>query len=95
MSRGKSLIKNTFILGIGTLLPKFAQFITLPIYTAALTKAEYGTYDLILILTTLLIPLLTLQIERAAFRYLIGEDNENQQNKIIANVFFLQCQLFL
>lgn len=88
MSRGKSLLKNTIILGFGTLLPKFAQFITLPIYTAMLTKAEYGTYDLVLILTSLLVPILTLQIERAAFRFLIEENDDNQQGVIISNVYF-------
>ena len=51
--RSRDLAKNTGILAIGTFLPKLASFITLPILTACLTKAEYGTYDLISTLVSL------------------------------------------
>jgi O-antigen/teichoic acid export membrane protein len=47
MGRETKLAKNTFILAIGTFLPKFAAFITLPILTGCLTKDEIGRYDLI------------------------------------------------
>ncbi|HHX70942.1 MAG TPA: oligosaccharide flippase family protein [Gallicola sp.] len=87
MSRGRQLINNTFILGIGSILPKLTQFIVLPIYTAMLTKAEYGTYDLVNILVSLLIPVITLQIERAAFRFLIDVREKDDTNKIISNVY--------
>ncbi len=87
MSRERSLIKNTFILGIGTVLPKLAKFVTLPIYTAMLSKSEYGTYDLVVIITSLLIPILTLQIERAAFRFLIAEKDNTKVETIITNTF--------
>ena len=71
MSREKSLIKNTVILGIGYVIPGLVSFLTLPIYTAMLTKAEYGTYDLITILVSLLLPIASLQIEMAAFRFVL------------------------
>ena len=87
MSRGKDLVNNTIILGIGSLLPKLTQLIVLPIYTAMLTKAEYGTYDLINILVSLLIPLITLQIERAAFRFLIDMRGKDESKKIISSVY--------
>ena len=47
MEREKALAKNTIIIGFGTFLPKVASIITLPIVTGSLTKAEYGTYDLL------------------------------------------------
>lgn len=71
MDRKKKLVKNTFILAFGTLLPKITLIITLPIYTAMLTKAEYGTFDIINILVSLFIPIITLQIKQAAFRFII------------------------
>ena len=45
VSRGKSLIANTLILGIGQVVPQLAGLITLPMYTGLLTTAEYGRYD--------------------------------------------------
>ena len=88
MSRQGNLAKNTIILSIGTFLPKFAGFITLPILTGFLSKEEYGTYDLITLLVSLLLPELTLQIHTAAFRFLLDvRDDSEKQKKIISNIF--------
>lgn len=83
MSREQNLAKNTIILSIGTFLPKLATFITLPILTGCLTKAEYGTYDLITILVSLILPAATLQIQTAAFRFLIDVRRDESQIKVI------------
>lgn len=88
MSREKSLAKNTMILALGTFIPKISAFITLPILTAYLSKADYGTYDLVLILTSLILPSATLQIQTAAFRFLIKSRNDPERKKtIITNIF--------
>ena len=71
MSREGSLVKNTLVLSIGTVFPKLASFVVLPILTGCLTKSEYGTYDLITVLCSLFLPAVTLQIQTAAFRVLI------------------------
>lgn len=94
MNREKKLIKNTIILGVGTFLPRAASFITLPILTAMLTKAEYGTYDLIAVLVSLLIPIITLELKQAAFRFMIEYRNEEKEIKqIISNVYFFVLPL--
>lgn len=88
MSRESKLVKNTLILSIGTFLPKLASFVTVPILTAFLTKEEYGTYDLITVLVSLLLPAASLQIQTAAFRFLIDErDNEESIRDITTNIF--------
>ncbi len=87
MSREKSLAKNTIILAIGTVLPKIAHLITLPIVTGELTKAEYGTYDLIATLVSLFLPIATLQVQTAAFRFLIDcKEDETGKKRVITNV---------
>ena len=83
MSREGALVKNTVILAIGTFFPKLAIFITLPVLTAFLTQEEYGTYDLTLTLVSLILPAATLQIQSAAFRFLIDvrhDDSEKRGN---------------
>ena len=88
MSREKELVKNTFILSIGRLMPKVFAFITLPILTAYLTKKEYGTYDLIATLVMLAIPVATLQIQTAAFRFLIDcRGDKEKSSEIVSNIF--------
>ncbi|MDE6519946.1 MAG: oligosaccharide flippase family protein [Ruminococcus sp.] len=90
MSRKSNLAKSTLILSIGTFLPKLASFITLPILTGYLTKKEYGTYDLITVLVSLLLPQLTLQIKSAAFRFLLDvRDNPEKQKEIVSNIFIV------
>ena len=88
MEREKKLLKNTLILSLGTFLPKAASFITLPILTAYMTKEEYGTYDLVTVLVSLLLPAITLQIQNAAFRFLIDcRDDEEEAKRIVTNIF--------
>ncbi|MBQ8921272.1 MAG: oligosaccharide flippase family protein [Oscillospiraceae bacterium] len=82
-SREKNFLKSTLVLAFGVFLPKLASFVTLPIYTGRLTKAEYGSYDLITILCTLLLPIATLQIQSAVFRFLL--DSKGDQ-KVISSV---------
>lgn len=87
MSREKELAKNTLILSIGTFLPKFAALITIPIITSHLTKVEYGTYDLLTTLVSLLLPIVTLQIHSAAFRFLIDcRDSSIERRRVITNI---------
>ena len=88
MNREKRLVKNSIILLIGQVIPKMTFLVVLPILTAYLTKTEYGTYDLISVLQSLLLPIITLQIQVAAFRYLIeNKDNLIGKKKIVTNVF--------
>ena len=87
MNREKAPAKNTFIIAIGTFLPKFSSIITLPIITGGLTKAEMGTYDLISTLVSLFLPVATLQIQSAAFRFLIDvREDEKETKRIITNI---------
>ena len=87
MNREKALAKNTLIISFGTFLPKFSSIITLPIITGGLTKAEMGTYDLIGTLVSLFLPIITLQIQSAAFRFLIDvRDDEKETKRIITNI---------
>ncbi len=87
MKREEEFAKNSAIISLGTIFPKLATLITLPIVTACLSKADYGTYDLVLILVFLFLPVATLQIQTAAFRYLIEARGDiKRQKTIITNI---------
>ncbi|MCD7890141.1 MAG: oligosaccharide flippase family protein [Oscillospiraceae bacterium] len=89
MSREGSLIKNTAILAVGTFFPKIVAIITLPILTGYLTQTEYGYYDLISTLVSLLLPVATLQIQSAAFRFLIDCRGDREESSLIVNNIFI------
>lgn len=89
MSREKKLVKNTVILSMGVFLPKIAALMVLPIYTAQLSKTEYGLYDLINIITYILTVVVSMQIHQAAFRFLIGEKVNNNKKEVISSTILL------
>lgn len=68
------LLKNTGVLAIGNFASKILVFLMLPLYTAVLSTAEYGSYDIIFSSVSLLVPILTLNISEALVRFPL-EDN--------------------
>ena len=90
MSREKELVKSTAVIGLGKLLPRFVSLITLPILTACFTKSQYGSYDLITTMVALLMPFATLQIQAAAFRFLIECRKDHVgSSEIISNIYMV------
>lgn len=94
MSKGKELLKNTAIVSIGKICTQLITFFLLPVYTAVLSNEEYGVVDLLNTLTSLLLPIATLQIEQGIFRYLIDcrEDKEKQTTLITTIIRFTIIQ---
>lgn len=84
-SRNENLVKNSFILSFGTLIPKALTILVLPILTSYLTTAEYGNYDLVLSATSLIVPVATMQIQQAIFRFLLGNREKFVQEGYIAS----------
>lgn len=69
MDKYKRLLSNTVIFAIGTFSSKVLVFLLMPLYTWALSSAEFGTGDLIIQTGNLLIPLVTLGIVNAIIRF--------------------------
>lgn len=89
MNNKKELIKNTIILFLGKFCTQFLSFFLLPLYTKYLQTQEYGIVDLITTYINLLVPIISLRLEMATFRYLIdSRENLDKTNKIISNAFF-------
>ena len=99
MSREKTLFKNTLIITIGKICTQLITFFLLPLYTAILSTEEYGTVDLLNTLVSLLLPIVTFQVEQAVFRNLIdNRENEDEKKKIISTGIFsviLQCIIYI
>ena len=85
MSRGKELAKNTGIIFIGTICTKLLTFFLLPLYTGVLSTEEYGIVDLFTTIISLVVPIVSLQIEQGLFRFLIdNRDNERRKKELIS-----------
>lgn len=88
MSREKDLVKNTGILSLGAFVPKLIAIMVTPILTARLTKTEFGAYDLIVTLVSLMLPAVTLEITTAAFRFLLEKKENIKETKEIVSTIY-------
>lgn len=84
MSREKNLIFNSLILMLGTFLPRMVSFFTTPIITANTTDIGYGYYQLTTTtVISLIVPIISLQIEQSLYRFLIDAKDEMQKKTVI------------
>lgn len=102
MEKYKKLLKNILYFFAGNLGSKILIFILVPYYTHVLSTSEYGTADLVTTTAMLIIPIITLSVTEAVFRFSMDK-NTNMKNLysnglfivIIGNLFFGICALFL
>lgn len=84
--RGTEFIKNTIILFIGKFATQFISLLLLPLYTHYLLREDYGLVDLFQTYINLFVPILTLRLDTAVFRFLIDKrKNKNGAKVIITN----------
>lgn len=81
MARGRSreLAVNTGLFAISSFGSKIISFLLLPLYTAVLSTGDYGTVDLMNSTVSLLVPLLTLNVQDAVLRFGLGRDAEPEE----------------
>jgi len=85
LSEKKNFYVNTVIYFIGTALSKVLMLVVLPIITRFVTTEQYGTYDLIITVSSLFVPLFTFQMIETAYRF-IYDAKGTELKTIITNV---------
>lgn len=90
MSKKSVLMKNTIIIFCGKVCTQLISFFLLPLYTGYLSTNDYGIFDLITTYVTLLVPIITLELEMSIFRYLVDSRGKSKETKkLISNDFFI------
>lgn len=90
MSRKTELAKNTAILTVGKLCTQCISFFLLPLYTAILSTEEYGTFDLLVTYSALLLPLVNWQLDQGLFRFMLDyRGNKEEESKLLSTLFKL------
>lgn len=79
MSQYTKLGKNVALITLGNFASKIMSFFLIPLYTAVLTTAEYGTADLMTTTINLLSPFLTLLISEAVMRFALDQGKDKKQ----------------
>ena len=98
MSKKTALAKNTVIIFFGRVCTQLISYFLLPLYTSYLATKEYGTVDLIQTYVTLLVPIITLELEMSIFRYLIDARGKDKDTKVLLSnnflVLFISLSIF-
>lgn len=76
MGRYKTLAGNTLIFAISNFTSKLLVFFMLPFYTSVLSTEEFGTADLIVTFSSLLLPFLTLGVSDGCMRFAMDKTKD-------------------
>lgn len=87
MNRYRNLLGNSIIFAVGNLGSKLISFLLVPFYTFVLTKQEFGTVDLITTTMNMLLPIITLSVFDAVFRFVLDQDRDRYE--ILSNGLFV------
>ncbi len=90
--RLKQLGKDSIIYGIGGVLAKSVSFFLLPIYTRIFTPAEYGTIEMLTVISSLLGTVLLLGMSSAQSMYFFKYKKEGRvaQARVVSSILQLR-----
>lgn len=77
--RIRELSLNTVLFAVSTFGSKVVSFLLLPLYTSVLSTADYGSVDLVTSTVSLLVPILTLNVQDAVLRFGLGQDADSEE----------------
>ena len=81
------LFSNTILFALGNFGSKFLVFLLVPLYTNALTTSEYGTSEILITGTNLIIPFVSISIQDATLRFAL--DKKNNKGQVIKNTMLV------
>ena len=92
----KKLAGETAIYGLGTMVPRFLNYLLVPLYTIyVFTEAEYGQVTLLYSYVAILLVLLTFGMETAFFRYANKDENPKKVFNTSTTSVLITAVLFL
>ncbi len=84
------LLKDSVIYGGGRMLQKFLTALMLPLFTAFLTKADYGIVGMVVTVTTFLDVFVTLGFDVAFTRFYFDDKSKKHRSDVITHVFYVK-----
>lgn len=79
MNRKKYLAKNTALFALNNIGTKLIVFLLVPIYTNALETNEFGVADLVTTLSSIVVPVISLNIHEAVMRFSLDQDAKHNR----------------
>jgi O-antigen/teichoic acid export membrane protein len=84
MSLKNQLIKDTFLYGAGDILTKLIAFLLIPLYTTALSPAEYGVYQLLVLFVTISMIIGMTGMNVSLFKHFVTVRDEEHRRQLFS-----------
>ncbi len=84
------LLKDSVIYGGGRMLQKFLTALMLPLFTAFMTKSDYGIVGMVVTITTFLDVFVTLGFDVAFTRFYFDKKDPKHRSDVITHVFYVK-----
>lgn len=81
------LLKNSLIYTIGNVITALSAFFLLPLYTKYLTVSDFGITNSMQIISSVLVIVLSLALERSLFRVYYDYNTEKEQKDFLGTIF--------
>ena len=88
MTKEKQLIHHTILYAVANFGSSLITFLMLPIYTRYFRPEDFGVWDVAATTVGLLVPLITVELTSATYRWLIDDNETANKAKIISTGFF-------
>jgi O-antigen/teichoic acid export membrane protein len=85
----KKLLNGTMIYFIGNVLTQIMSLVLLRFITGRIAPEEYGVYNLVVTVSKLVTPFVTLQITDAVFKFLLRSDTESERKEYFTVTFVI------
>lgn len=92
--RKKYLAKNTALFALNSIGTRIITFFFVPLYTNVFTTSEYGTVDIITTISTILVPVITINIGEAVMRFAL-DDDANRDDVMSVGLLYAALSVFL
>ncbi len=91
MATLKHVLKNTFFYSFSSIILRASSIIFFPIFSAYLTKADYGIMSITQMLVTIIVSTSCFQLPKGITRYLYEKDaeQENYEKRLMGTAFLL------
>jgi len=86
----KSLLSDTFLYGLSSVLTQLAGLFLVPFYTKELSPEEYGIIALFAMVSGFLNPILALGLDSALFRYFAMGNSNYLRIRLFSSAFFVK-----
>lgn len=94
MTLFQKFVKNSAIYGVATMLARGVSFLLLPLYTRALSPADYGISDLLSTLIGLAGIVLTVEIGQGLYRFYPEAQDEQQKTNYTSTAFWFTAVIY-